>query len=294
MPTLRYETLDVFTDTRFGGNPLAVVHGPGTETLTTARMQAVAAEFNYSETTFVLPPDDPAHDARVRIFTPTEEMPFAGHPNVGTAWVLATAAPERSPELRFEELAGLVVVRLSWELDTLAQAEVAAPQALTVGGELSAAEVAACLGCAPDRVRNAAHPPITASVGAPFVFVELEAGTLPGLAPSGEAFARFAARGVGVGIYAYEAAAPDRFEARMFWPAGQVREDPATGSAVAALVALRASLRPDRSAALEVWQGRAMGRLSRLLGRAAPDAEGRLRASVAGTCVPVMRGELTL
>ena len=86
----RYITVDVFTDRAFGGNPLGVVLDAGG--LSTAQMQAVATEFNYSETTFVLPPADPAHDAQVRIFTVNREIPFAGHPNVGTAFVLATQA----------------------------------------------------------------------------------------------------------------------------------------------------------------------------------------------------------
>jgi predicted PhzF superfamily epimerase YddE/YHI9 len=86
----RYITVDVFTDRAFGGNPLAVVLDAGG--LSTAQMQAIAIEFNYSETTFVLPPRDPAHDAQVRIFTVSREIPFAGHPNVGTAFVLATRA----------------------------------------------------------------------------------------------------------------------------------------------------------------------------------------------------------
>ena len=84
---LEFITVDVFTERAFGGNPLAVIlDGRG---VTTAQMQAIAAEFNLAETTFVLPPRDPAHTAEVRIFTPRAEMPFAGHPNVGTAFVLA-------------------------------------------------------------------------------------------------------------------------------------------------------------------------------------------------------------
>ena len=90
----RYVTVDVFTDRAFGGNPLAVVLDAGG--LSTAQMQAIAAEFNYAETTFVLPPRDRANDAHVRIFTVTTEMPFAGHPNVGTAFVLASRA-EKPP-----------------------------------------------------------------------------------------------------------------------------------------------------------------------------------------------------
>src|SRR2546421_12355699 len=102
----QYLTLDVFTETAFGGNPLAVV--PDARGLTTAQMQAIAAEFNYSESTFVLPPDDPAHTAKVRIFNRTSEMPFAGHPNVGTAFALALL-PERegrtlASPVTFEEL----------------------------------------------------------------------------------------------------------------------------------------------------------------------------------------------
>ena len=90
---LDFTTVDVFTDRPFGGNPLAVADRR--QGLTTAQMQAIAAEFNLAETTFVLPPEDPAHTAEVRIFTPTAEMPFAGHPNVGTAFVLARAGQLR-------------------------------------------------------------------------------------------------------------------------------------------------------------------------------------------------------
>src|ERR1700733_14069547 len=106
----RYVTADVFTDRMFGGNPLAVVLDA--EGLTTAQMQAIALEFNYSETTFVLPPRDSAHTAEVRIFTPRTEVPFAGHPNVGTAFLLARQREfldaARTDRFLFEESAGLV------------------------------------------------------------------------------------------------------------------------------------------------------------------------------------------
>src|SRR5215213_8648863 len=105
-----FQTVDVFTDRKFGGNPLAVI--PDAQGLSGEQMQAIAAEFNLAETTFVLPPQDTAHTAHVRIFTPKAELPFAGHPNVGTAFVLASrdgalgrAAGDR---LIFEEKAGLV------------------------------------------------------------------------------------------------------------------------------------------------------------------------------------------
>jgi len=109
----RYITVDVFTDRAFGGNPLGVVLDAGG--LSTEQMQAVAREFNYSETTFVLPPSDKAHDAQVRIFTVNRELPFAGHPNVGTAFVLATLAAKPPARLLFEEGAGLVPVEIATE-----------------------------------------------------------------------------------------------------------------------------------------------------------------------------------
>src|SRR5664279_4074902 len=109
----RYITVDVFTDRAFGGNPLAVVLDAGG--LSTAQMQAIAIEFNYSETTFVLPPRDGANDAQVRIFTVTGEIPFAGHPNVGTAFVLASLIAKPPARLKFEEGAGLVPVEILTE-----------------------------------------------------------------------------------------------------------------------------------------------------------------------------------
>ena len=99
MRRFAFETVDVFTDRRFGGNQLAVF--TDARGLSDAEMQSLAAEFNLSETTFVLPPEDPAHTARVRIFNRTYEMPFAGHPNVGTACVLARHGRDRDGVMLF-------------------------------------------------------------------------------------------------------------------------------------------------------------------------------------------------
>src|SRR5487761_718332 len=110
MPSYEFVTVDVFTEQRFGGNPLAVF--PEARGLRDADMQAIAAEFNLSETTFVLPPDNPQHTARVRIFAPRTELPFAGHPNVGTGFVLARRTQERPEHLIFEQGAGLVRVHI--------------------------------------------------------------------------------------------------------------------------------------------------------------------------------------
>ena len=139
----RYITVDVFTDRAFGGNPLAVVLDAGG--LSTAQMQAITREFNYSETTFVLPPADPAHDAQVRIFTVNREIPFAGHPNVGTAFVLATQATTPPARLLFEEGAGLVPVEITTEQGKIINTEFMAPQPLKRMSHLSAEQAASCL-----------------------------------------------------------------------------------------------------------------------------------------------------
>src|SRR5215469_11286687 len=135
---LDFVTVDVFTTAKFGGNPLAVL--PDARGLATAQMQAIAAEFNYAETTFVLPPQDTAHTAHVRIFTPRAEMPFAGHPNVGTAFVLATEANRAGRPLTepfvFEEKAGLVRLDLIKDGDSVHGARLAPPRALNCGEDL--------------------------------------------------------------------------------------------------------------------------------------------------------------
>ncbi len=126
MSQFEFVTVDVFTDRRFGGNPLAVF--PDAAGMTDAQMQAIAAEFNLSETTFVLPPANPHNHARVRIFNRTAEMPFAGHPNVGTGYVLARRMGEVPEHLTFEEPAGLVRVHPQRDsAGTISGARIAAP-----------------------------------------------------------------------------------------------------------------------------------------------------------------------
>src|SRR5262249_14282316 len=147
----RYITVDVFTDRAFGGNPLAVVLDAGG--LSTAQMQAIATEFNYSETTFVLPPQDKAHDAQVRIFTVGSEIPFAGHPNVGTAFVLATQTDKTPARLLFEEKAGLVPLEILWERRGVIGAELTAPKPLARLSEVSMEDAAACVSLSPADIK---------------------------------------------------------------------------------------------------------------------------------------------
>lgn len=167
----RYITVDVFTDRAFGGNPLAVVLDAGG--LSTAQMQAIACEFNYVETTFVLPPRDSANDAQVRIFTVNSEIPFAGHPNVGTAFVLATQAAKPPARLRFEEGAGLVPVEILQAEGRAVGGELTAPQVLSKLTAFSAEQAASCVSLAAGDVRTDRHPPLIVSVGLPFLVTEL-------------------------------------------------------------------------------------------------------------------------
>lgn len=288
-----FVTVDVFTDRRFGGNPLAVF--PDARGLTDAEMQALANEFNLSETTFVLPPDDPGNTARVRIFTRTTEMPFAGHPNVGTGWVLAR---ERGGEvLRFEEIAGLVEIRVERNAaGAVLGTTIAAPQPLTLGQEFAAADIAACAGLAEADVVVARHAPILASVGNPFVIAEVAPEALSRAVPDFGAFRRLmGAHAVLRGRFALYLYVPegDRVRTRMFAPLGGTVEDPATGSAATPLAALLLSLSGAESGAWDITQGVEMGRPSRLRTTARRSPDG-IRATVGGGCVPVLRGEVEL
>ncbi len=298
----RYVTVDVFTDRMFGGNPLAVVLDCAG--LSTGQMQALAREFNYSETSFVLPPANPAHHAQVRIFTPAQELPFAGHPNVGTGFVLAQrygdgSCPER---FLFEEQAGLVPVRLLRHDGQVVGAELTAPAPLARGARHDAGAIAAILSLRPDDILTDRHRPEIVSVGLPFLAVELatraalrqasvDPAAMASLLPAGEA----------AGLYAYTRAVdaadgPAQIQARMFAPGDGIAEDPATGSATAAVGALQAALldRPDAELALQVGQGVDMGRPS-LLSVVASKAGGTVReVRVGGGCVTVMQGRFHL
>jgi trans-2,3-dihydro-3-hydroxyanthranilate isomerase len=282
----RYVTLDVFTDRVFGGNPLAVVLDA--EALSTVQMQAVASEFGYSETTFVQPARTAGHDAWVRIFTPKSELPFAGHPNVGTAFLLARIAANAPERLVFEEAAGSVVVRL-----LEGGAEVRAPQALHCGANLDVAAAAACLGLAEDAIVTLRHAPVVAGVGTVFVFVEVADRNALGRAAGVLAAHRAMLPLDGAsGIYAY-AREGETIWARMFDPLDGIVEDPATGSAGAAVVALLASLEGRERMALRIHQGEDMGRPSLLLARAEREGGGMF-GFVGGRCVAVMEGSFDL
>lgn len=300
MPSYDFVTVDVFTDRRFGGNPLAVV--PDAGGLTDAQMQAVAAEFNLSETTFILPPADPRNHAQVRIFTPKTEMPFAGHPNVGTGFVLARMAGDPPEHYTFEEAAGLVRVHISRDgAGVICGARISAPRALSLDVAVPTELVAACAGLPEGDILTQLHHPLVASVGTPFVIAEVAslealARASPDLAAFRGAAAQLPALAERFNLYLYARRGEEvlRLRTRMFAPLSGVLEDPATGSAAAALAALLTSLAPGENVDLhyDIDQGVEMGRPSSIVASARKTGEGPVLATVAGNCVPVMRGSL--
>ncbi len=297
----RYLTVDVFTDRAFGGNPLGVVLDAGG--LSIAQMQAIAREFNYSETTFVLPPADPAHDAQVRIFTVNREIPFAGHPNVGTAFVLATQAAKPPARLLFEEKAGLVPVEIMTEQGRVVSTEFTAPQPLKRMSQLSAEQAAACLSLSAGDVKTDRHVPQIISVGLPFLAVELSSrDALRRAKPDAAAFANTFPLDGSDAIYFYTrdvpaSEKPCELQARMFHPgASGLSEDPATGSATAAAAALLADLDSMRDGELKlsIGQGVDMGRPSLLLTRVRKQGGAIVSIHVGGGCVQMMEGTFRL
>ena len=301
MPAYEFVTVDVFTDRRFGGNPLAVF--PDARGLSDDQMQALAMEFNLSETTFVLPPDDPQHHAKVRIFTPRAELPFAGHPNVGTGYVLAQRDDDPPEHYVFEELAGLVRVHILHEADAVSGARISAPRALSIDVGIPTDIVAACAGLSEEDSATMAHAPLVASVGTPFVIAEVASVAAlsrasPDIAAFRDAAERFpqVATRFSLHLYARRGGDATQLAARMFAPLGGILEDPATGSANAALAALLTSLAPGENADLsyEILQGVEMGRPSQIIASARKTAEGPVLATVEGSCVNVLRGSVEL
>ena len=278
-----YVVYDVFTGVPFGGNQLAVF--PDARALPEARLQQIAREFNFSEVSFVYPPRDAGHTARVRIFTPTMEIPFAGHPTIGTAVALAEAGGPADMVLEL----GVGPVPCFATPDG---ARFVSATPLTELAEPPVAFVAAALGLDATELVARVHPPVMASVGLPFVCVELtdEAAlnrARADVAVLREAAARYPA-GLDFALYPYVRRG-DAVSARMFAPLDLIPEDPATGSAAAALVALL-STRVGTPLALTIRQGVQMGRPATIHAEVLSLAP--LRVQIGGAAVRIMKGTL--
>jgi trans-2,3-dihydro-3-hydroxyanthranilate isomerase len=299
--TRRFQTLDVFTETALAGNPLAVVlDATG---LDDARMQAIASEFNLSETVFVLEPRNAINSARVRIFTPKRELPFAGHPTVGAAALIA--------HRRASDLLGAQDLRIVLEEpigDVVCVARRRKGQALAAYFELPklperlkdkpplTAEIAASLGLKPQDIGFDEHEPSLYSAGAPFLFVPIRSldaigRTAPGVMP-------WATKdGPATFVYTREMEREaSAYHARMFAGGWGIGEDPATGSAVAAFAGVvQAFDRPsDGEHMMTIEQGFEMGRPSLIaLGLVIEDGA-LVSATIGGSVVIVSSGSLDL
>ena len=296
-----YRIYDVFTDRALSGNPLAVVvHAEG---LDDAAMQAIAREFNLSETVFLLPPENPGHRARVRIFTADYEMPFAGHPTVGAAIALAHLSPDNGTDAIFmlEENIGPVRCAVS-RRDGVAFAEFdlpRLPEPLPLVAEPEA--LGSALGLSPDEIGFENHRVGLWSAGVPYITVPVS-----GLAAAAKArinngaWMELAPRKSEVAVtcaYVYCRETVGRgchFHARMFVPGNTAYEDPATGSAAAAFAGAIAQFDTplDGSSAFWIEQGIEMGRPSRIRLELEIAAGNIAAARIGGSAVLVAQGVL--
>jgi trans-2,3-dihydro-3-hydroxyanthranilate isomerase len=299
----RYLTADVFTDRQFGGNQLAVF--PDASTIPPDLMQHIAREFNYSETTFVLPPSDARHTAKVRIFTPGGELPFAGHPTVGTAHVLATIGviPLTGDETHivFEELVGPVPVTIRSGKGVPQFAQLTAAKLPEVGPPPPSNEIlAGVLSLSPNDVLGGETPPEAVSCGTPFLFVPVRDRAAVGRARINmekweKALGDYLTNKVFVFAMDGENPGSD-VRGRMFAPGIGVPEDPATGSACVALGGYLAARDPRFDGTLRwvVEQGFEMGRPS-ILEVEADKKNGRVTAArVGGKTVVVCEGQMNI
>jgi trans-2,3-dihydro-3-hydroxyanthranilate isomerase len=269
---LAFHTLDVFTDTRYAGNPLAVVLGA--DGLSEQQMRAIAREFNLSETVFVMTPENPAHSARLRIFTPTSELAFAGHPTVGTAILLTQLkgqfeSGEGDALVLLELGVGTVRVGVKLRPQQAAYAEFDAPKLPEVVGALAGIErIASAVGLLPSEIGFENHHPARAMAGPGFALIPVTTREALGKAEVNLAHWSAAITDAGVlGAFLYCRECvhnTSAFHARMFAPAHGVPEDPATGSAAICLAAAlhRFDTLPDGAHRRIVEQGFAMGRPS--------------------------------
>lgn len=295
---LPFWTLDVFTEQRFAGNPLAVVGEAGG--LETVEMQAVAAEFNLSETVFVTGLDRAAGRASIRIFTPRRELPFAGHPTVGTAILLARQGlgqvVEGRRRLILDEMAGAVPVELTEGGAGAGHATFVVPGAASAGAALDPALVAPVLGL--EAADLAGLAPRRAGHGVDFLMVELAGLEALGKVRLGATATwpkALVAAGLENGVYLFTRATDDgAIRARMFAPFFGIPEDPATGAAAAALAGLLATTAAgaDFESGWRIVQGVEMGRPSTIDIRATKRGGRVERVTVAGSAVLVSEGRL--
>jgi trans-2,3-dihydro-3-hydroxyanthranilate isomerase len=294
----RFVTLDVFTGEALAGNPLAVVLD--SDGLDTAAMQAIAKEFNLSETVFVAPPGNERHRAALRIFTPKNELPFAGHPTVGTAVLLGLldgGEPTGNVLFGLEETIGVVTCAVEIEGEGRGRARFRLPRLPEVwGGGLDTARAAWALGLDPTEIGFERHVPSQHSAGVPYDLVPV--ASLDALARarvSSESFEAVFGGSSHPSVYVYTREG-DGYRARMFFPAPNLTEDPATGSAAASFAGALMQFEPlgDGTHDVRIRQGVEMGRPSEIALQLTIRGGALASAEIGGSAVVIARGELLL
>lgn len=297
----RFFTLDVFAKDALSGNPLAVV--VDSEGLDAARMQRIAREFNLSETVFVLPARNAINTAHLRIFTPSIELPFAGHPTVGTAVLLASLrAPEmagaRDLSVVLEEEVGDVACSVRLERQGASFAYFSLPRLPEKVGEANARALAEALSLSPEDIGFDGHRPVVYSAGTPFCFVPVSGlGAIARATPDAQKLTPACAGGRGAYLYTRETNNADNaVHARMFSALMPGLEDPATGSAAAAFagVALEFEKPDDGEHTLVIEQGFEMGRPSLIALGMNVQGGALAAATIGGHVVRVSEGTLAL
>ncbi|MBZ8135410.1 PhzF family phenazine biosynthesis protein [Afifella sp. IM 167] len=297
----RYYVLDVFTDTALEGNPLAAV--VDSEGLSDAAMQKIAAEFNLSETIFLEPAKEAGNRARIRIFTRTLELPFAGHPTVGAAALIAFLDGAGSEEAHFslEETVGTLPCRAQMLSELSAAATFGLPRLPEVEPAHGSREaLAAALSLEASDIGFGEHAPLEMSAGTPFTAVPLaDMATLARAAPRPDVWVEAFGDGSHAAAFLYTArgeGSDAAYRSRVFAPNQGIREDPATGSAAAAFIGAMAHFEKpeDGSHRRVVEQGFEMGRPSRLVAEFTTKGGQVTQASIGGDVAIVARGELLL
>ncbi|MEZ5995537.1 MAG: PhzF family phenazine biosynthesis protein [Hyphomonadaceae bacterium] len=300
MSELRFATYDVFTETPLAGNPLAVVFGA--DGLSDKQMQAIAREFNLSETIFLSAPADARHAASARIFTPSKELPFAGHPTVGGAIALAERRHGKAGPadvlLVLEEKIGPVRCGVKIASEGASFAEFTAPRlAVPAGPDPGKEAAAAALGLSARDIGFGAHAPSLFSAGVPFAMIPV--ADAPALSRARPLAAQTSTALGATEVFVYtraEREAPFSFRARMFAPEIGIAEDPATGGAAAAFAGVLARFEdlPDGWHTLPILQGAEMGRPSLIGLEVHIEGAALAGARIAGKAVKITEGVLHL
>jgi trans-2,3-dihydro-3-hydroxyanthranilate isomerase len=291
---LDYLLLDVFTTERLKGNPLAVVLNA--DPLLDDQMQAIAGEFNLSETVFIKRPQAIKHTAAVRIFTPSVELPFAGHPTVGAA--VALGLRTRSSAVRLEQKVGLITCIMEKVDKQVGFARFALPQMPSETGHApDVYKIAGTLGIEPEDVGCGLYHPAVYSAGVEYYLVPVRnAAVLRQVRPERRGWSEIYPIGHSA-VYVFTETPDERenqLAARMFSPGMGLGEDPATGSAAAALIGLLARHGNPGQTELVVRQGHEMGRPSRIFVQYRKEGDRLTHGGIGGHAVIVGEGKLDL